>query len=38
MATFLDGLKEEYGFAADYLKKYGAEKTLAKRLEKALLE
>ena len=37
MATFLNGLREEYGSAAGYLKKYGAEKTLVPRLEKALL-
>jgi protein-tyrosine phosphatase len=35
--TFLDGLKEEYGSAAGYLKKYGAQKDLVKRLEKVLL-
>jgi protein-tyrosine phosphatase len=37
MQTFLDGLKESYGGAAGYLKKHRAEKTLVKRLEKALL-
>jgi protein-tyrosine phosphatase len=37
MQTFLDGLKENWGGAAGYLKKYEAEKTLVKRLEKALL-
>jgi protein-tyrosine phosphatase len=37
MRTFLDGMKEEYGSAADYLKKYGADSSLVKRLEKALL-
>jgi protein-tyrosine phosphatase len=37
MATFLEGLKNEYGSAAGYLKKYGAEKSLVRRLEKALL-
>jgi protein-tyrosine phosphatase len=37
MQTFLDGLQENNGGAAGYLKKYGAEKTLVKRLEKALL-
>jgi protein-tyrosine phosphatase len=37
MQTFLDGLKEKYGGAAGYLKQYGAEKTLVRRLEKALL-
>jgi protein-tyrosine phosphatase len=37
MQTFLDGLKNEYGGAAGYLKKYGADKTLVKRLVKALL-
>jgi protein-tyrosine phosphatase len=37
MRTFLEGLKQEYGSAPGYLKKYGAEKTLVKRLEKALL-
>jgi len=37
METFLKGLKEEYGSAAGYLKKYGADRTLFKRLEKALL-
>jgi protein-tyrosine phosphatase len=38
MQTFLDGMKEEYGSAAEYLKKYGAPKDLVKRLQKALLE
>jgi protein-tyrosine phosphatase len=37
MQTFLDGVKKEYGSAAGYLKKYEAEKTLIKQLEKALL-
>jgi protein-tyrosine phosphatase len=37
MRTFLDGLVKEYGSAAGYLKKYGAEKTLVLRLEKTLL-
>lgn len=37
METFLYGLKNEYGSAADYLEKYGAEKILVRRLEKALL-
>jgi protein-tyrosine phosphatase len=37
MQTFLDGLRKEYGGAAGYLKMLGAEKTLIKRLEKALL-
>jgi protein-tyrosine phosphatase len=37
METFLKGLKEEYGSAAGYLRKYGADKTLVRRLEKALL-
>ena len=37
MKTFLAGLKQEYNGTAGYLKKYGADKTLIKRLEKALL-
>ncbi len=37
MAWFLNALKREYGGTAGYLKKYGADKTLVKRLEKALL-
>jgi protein-tyrosine phosphatase len=37
MQTFLDGLRKEYGGVAGYLKKFGAEKTLVKRLKKALL-
>ena len=37
MQTFLDGLEETCGGAAGYLKKYGADKTLIKRLENALL-
>ncbi len=37
MQTFLDGLRKEYGGTTGYLKKYGADKTLIKRLEKALL-
>ena len=38
MKTFLDGLRRKYGGVAGYLKKYGADKTLVKRLEKALVE
>jgi protein-tyrosine phosphatase len=37
MQTFLDGLEEKWGGTEGYLKKYGAEKTLVKRLETALL-
>lgn len=37
MEAFLAGLKTEYGGAAGYLKQHGADKTLVKRLEKALL-
>jgi protein-tyrosine phosphatase len=37
MRTFLYGLKKEYGSAVGYLKKYGADKSLTKRLEKAVL-
>ena len=38
MEDFFKGLKKEYGSAAGYLKLHGADKTLVKRLEKALLE
>jgi protein-tyrosine phosphatase len=37
METFLAGLEKEYGGAKGYIKKHGADKTLVKRLEKALL-
>jgi protein-tyrosine phosphatase len=38
MQTFLNGLEEKWGGAKGYLEKYGVDKTLVKRLEKALLE
>jgi hypothetical protein len=37
MVLLLSVLKKEYGSVEDYLKKQGAEKSLVKRLEKALL-
>ncbi len=37
METFLTGLKEEFGSARGYLEMNGADKSLFKRLEKALL-
>ena len=37
ITDFLKGLKKEYSSAAGYLKTHGADKTLMKRLEKALL-
>lgn len=37
MQTFLDGLNQEYGGTSGYLKKFGADKTLLKRLKKILL-
>jgi protein-tyrosine phosphatase len=37
MSLFLSLFKKEYGSAAGYLKKHGADKTLVRRLEKALL-
>jgi protein-tyrosine phosphatase len=37
MVTFLDGLRKEYGGTAGYLQKHGADKTLAKRVAKALV-
>jgi protein-tyrosine phosphatase len=38
MALLLDALKKEYGSTEGYLKENGADSTLVKRLEKALLE
>lgn len=37
MALFLTMFKKEYGSAAGYLKKHGADKTLIRRLQKTLL-
>jgi protein-tyrosine phosphatase len=37
MQTFLDGLREKYGGTAGYLNTYDADKTLARRVAKALL-
>jgi len=37
MTDFFEGVKKEYGSGVSYLKMHGADKTLVKRLEKALL-